>query len=217
MKAYKNLGSDLVSAAPDTANRLLTSMASAIVRSRIANSTIDEILQKRTELREAIRTEMATVTTGWGVWLETVEITDVKILSGGLFKDMQCKFREDNKKEATILKLDVDTSLSLEEARHNLATNKRTQDQAKVKRIQDNNKVYENELNNFKKLVKDTEVKRKQKEITGIKEIANKRAEDKKDRLIKENEVNREKTMADNSIKEEEERGELKLALANNM
>jgi hypothetical protein len=54
---------------------------------------------------------MATVTTGWGVWLETVEITDVKISSGSLFKDMQCKFREDNKKSATLLKLDVDTAL----------------------------------------------------------------------------------------------------------
>lgn len=125
MKAFRNLGTDLTSSTPDTANRLLTAMASAIVRSRIANSTIDEILQKRAELRDAIRTEMATVTTGWGVWLETVEITDVKILSGSLFKDMQCKFREDNKKNATLLKLDVDTSLKLEEARHALTQNKR--------------------------------------------------------------------------------------------
>ena len=165
MKAYKNLGTDLTSATPDTANRLLTAMASAIVRSRIANSTIDEILQKRAELREAIRSEMATVTTGWGVWLETVEITDVKILSGGLFKDMQCKFREDNKKEATILKLDVDTSLSLEEARHSLNTNKRNQDIAKTKNIQDNDKAYENKVIALKRLIKDTEVRRKQLEI----------------------------------------------------
>jgi flotillin len=96
-------------------------MASAIVRSRIANSTIDEILQKRAELREAIRSEMAEVTKGWGVWLETIEITDVKILSGSLFKNMQCKFREDNKKSAEILKIEVDNSLALEQAKHGLA------------------------------------------------------------------------------------------------
>ena len=64
---------------------------------------------------------MATVTTGWGVWLETVEITDVKISSGSLFKDMQCKFREDNKKSAEILKIEVDNSLALEQAKHGLA------------------------------------------------------------------------------------------------
>jgi regulator of protease activity HflC (stomatin/prohibitin superfamily) len=121
MKAYKNLGSDLTAEVPKTANQLLTSMASAIVRSRIANSTIDEILQKRAELREAIRSEMAEVTKGWGVWLETIEITDVKILSGSLFKNMQCKFREDNKKSAEILKIEVDNSLALEQAKHGLA------------------------------------------------------------------------------------------------
>jgi hypothetical protein len=44
MKAYKNLGTDLTQDTPTTANNLLIAMASAIVRSRIANSTIDEIL-----------------------------------------------------------------------------------------------------------------------------------------------------------------------------
>ena len=44
MKAYKNLGTDLTQNTPTTADNLLIAMASAIVRSRIANSTIDEIL-----------------------------------------------------------------------------------------------------------------------------------------------------------------------------
>jgi uncharacterized membrane protein YhiD involved in acid resistance len=118
------------------------------------------------------------VTTGWGVWLETVEITDVKILSGSLFKDMQCKFREDNKKTATILKLDVDTSLSLEEARHTLSANKRNQDIAKTKNIQDNDKAYENKIINLKRLIKDTEVRRKQMEITQSRDIQNQKTKD---------------------------------------
>jgi len=88
MKAYKNLGSDLASDDPLTANNLLTSMASAIVRNCIANSTIDQIIKNRQQLREAINKEMTEVVQGWGVWLETIEITDVKILSGSLFKDM---------------------------------------------------------------------------------------------------------------------------------
>ena len=88
MKAYKNLGSDLTSDVPKTANNLLTSMASAIVRNCIANSTIDQIIKNRQQLREAINKEMTEVVQGWGVWLETIEITDVKILSGSLFKDM---------------------------------------------------------------------------------------------------------------------------------
>ena len=108
MKAYKNLGSDLAGDDPRTANNLLSSMASAIVRNCIANSTIDEIIKNRQQLREAINKEMTEVVQGGGVWLETIEITDVKILSGTLFKDMQCTFREDQNKTATLQKLEVD-------------------------------------------------------------------------------------------------------------
>lgn len=95
MKAFKNLGQDLTADTPAMANELIISMASAIVRNCIANSTIDQIIKNRDELKDSIITQLKTVVTGWGVWLETVEITDVKICSGKLFKDLQCKFRED--------------------------------------------------------------------------------------------------------------------------
>ena len=52
-------------------------MTSAIIRNKISNSTIDEILKNRQGLREAIMTEMKEVITGWGVHLATVEVTDV--------------------------------------------------------------------------------------------------------------------------------------------
>jgi len=80
--AYKNLGEDLASGNPVIANANLVSMSSAIVRTAIANSTIDQILRNRKALREQVRKEMFEVVKGWGVWLETVEITDVKIMSG---------------------------------------------------------------------------------------------------------------------------------------
>jgi flotillin len=32
--------------------------------------------------------------TGWGMWLETIEISDVNIVSGTLFKNMQTEYRE---------------------------------------------------------------------------------------------------------------------------
>ena len=94
MKAYQNLGDDLNADEPKTANNLLISMSSAIVRNCFANSTIDQIIKNRDELRESIKKQLTEVVKGWGVWLETIEITDVKILSGSLFKDMQCEFRE---------------------------------------------------------------------------------------------------------------------------
>ena len=75
---------------------------------------------------------MSVITKGWGVWLETIEITDVKILSGSLFTDLQTTFREDQNKAATILKLDVETKLAKEKATYNLVQQKRDLDQSLV-------------------------------------------------------------------------------------
>lgn len=93
LKAYKNL--NLASGNYNTANDILKSMASAIVRNMIANSTIEKVIENRRELRDEVIKEMSEVVAGWGVYLVTVEVLDVKISSGSLFKDMQTKFRED--------------------------------------------------------------------------------------------------------------------------
>lgn len=172
MKAFKNLGSDLTQNEPVTANNLLTAMASAIVRGRIANSTIDEILQKREELREAIRLEMSSVTTGWGVWLETVEITDVKIASGSLFKDMQCKFREDNKKNASLLQLDVDNALKLEEIRHKLRRDKEARDFKKTTFIRQCDEEYEKKKREIQEKIKRNERNKASKQVYWKNQIA---------------------------------------------
>ncbi len=83
--AYKTLGPDLASNNPQHANDTLTSMSSAIVRNCIANSTIQQMLRDRAKVCQAIKKEMFEVVKGWGVWLETVEITDVLIASKTLF------------------------------------------------------------------------------------------------------------------------------------
>ena len=112
--AYKNLGEDLASGNPTTANSNLTSMASAIVRSAIANSTIDQMLRNRQALRAQIRREMFEVVKGWGVWLETIEITDVKISSGSLFKDLQANYRENMKKDAEVYRMKIESEIKVE-------------------------------------------------------------------------------------------------------
>jgi len=43
---------------------------------------------------------MQKILTGWGIWLETIEIQDVKIASSSLFKHMQTEFRESSRMEA---------------------------------------------------------------------------------------------------------------------
>lgn len=48
---------------------------------------------------------------GWGVWLETVEITEVLISSNNLFKDMQAEYREKVHQEAMLIKMKIDSQL----------------------------------------------------------------------------------------------------------
>ena len=92
----------------------MRAMASAIVRNQIANSTMSEIIKNRQGLREAVMKEMTEVASGWGVHLATVEVTDVKICSSTLFKDMQTQFRETNTKKAILEKLVVKTAITEE-------------------------------------------------------------------------------------------------------
>ena len=68
---------------------------------------------------------MTEVVKGWGVHLATVEVTDLKILSSSLFKDMQAKFREENQKKATLEKIVVQNTIYFEQLEKNLEKNKR--------------------------------------------------------------------------------------------
>ena len=47
-------------------------MCESVLRSQIANSSLDEVLRKRDTLRDAIKNELKDQFKGWGVWLETV-------------------------------------------------------------------------------------------------------------------------------------------------
>lgn len=44
---------------------------------------------------------------GWGIWLETVEITEVKICSRSLFEDLQAEFRQEAHLKAEHIRLET--------------------------------------------------------------------------------------------------------------
>ena len=58
MNAYKFFGDDLKRATPTKANEKIADMAVAIVRDRIANLTINDILKNRSKLRDGVKDEM---------------------------------------------------------------------------------------------------------------------------------------------------------------
>jgi len=88
MRIYTSFGDDLKKSVPVKANVKIENMAVAIVRDRIANLTINDILKNRSKLRDGVKAEMQKLLTGWGIWLETCEIQDVKISSRSLFTNL---------------------------------------------------------------------------------------------------------------------------------
>jgi len=85
---------------PFKANEKLKNIANSIVRDRIANMSLNDILKNRQKIRDGVREDMQKIINGWGVWLETIEIQDVKISSSTLFKNLQTEFREKSRMDA---------------------------------------------------------------------------------------------------------------------
>jgi len=114
-KCFKSFGNDLQSQNPTIANEKLGAMTTSIIRDRIANMSLDDILKNRTKLRSGIREEIQKVLTGWGIWLETVEIQDVRILSSTLFKNLQTEYREKSRQDAERISSSINQKIREEE------------------------------------------------------------------------------------------------------
>ena len=72
---------------------------------------------------------------GWGIWLETVEITEVTISSQRLFKDLQAEFRQETTLKAQTIELNSQEKIN----------SARQESELKVSQA--------NELNDTKKLI----------------------------------------------------------------
>jgi len=136
-KAYTNLGADIASENPHTANSNLQQQAAAIVRDEIANSKLEVIIKDRKSIVEAITKNLQSVCKGWGVVLESVEIAEVLISSGQLFKDLQAEFREKCHQEAEMISMKINTELSEFRNKEDEELNKfRAENQAEIRNIQ---------------------------------------------------------------------------------
>lgn len=87
-KLYKAFGPALANANSRVITDKICSMARSYIRDKIANMTINDILKNRAMLRDGIKTDMQKLLTGWGMWMETIEISDVSICSSTLFSQM---------------------------------------------------------------------------------------------------------------------------------
>mmetsp|Transcript_35217 Transcript_35217/g.61499 ORF Transcript_35217/g.61499 Transcript_35217/m.61499 type:complete len:415 (-) Transcript_35217:291-1535(-) len=118
-KAYKNLVMrDLDrdgNLDQNTGNTHISDMATSIIRVSIAQQTLSDCMTKRDEIRDTVREQMMKQLVGWGVWLETVEISDVRVASKALFQDLQCEFRSEQRLRAERVRLATERKLQEEQ------------------------------------------------------------------------------------------------------
>lgn len=72
---------------------------------------METLLRKRTSIKDTIIKQVQEKATGWGVWIETIELTEMTIMSASLFTDMQQKFRSTKHVIAEQQRLDVDNKV----------------------------------------------------------------------------------------------------------
>jgi len=76
--------------------------------------TIGDVLKNRQKLRDGVADEIQKLINGWGMWLETIEILDVKIASNTLFKNLQTEFRERTRQKAETITAETNNVLRAE-------------------------------------------------------------------------------------------------------
>jgi uncharacterized membrane protein YhiD involved in acid resistance len=89
-----------------------------VTRDKVANTNLETCLKNRNHMRNQIRNELEPTCKGWGVWVETVEITDIMISSNALFKDMQMEFRQEQKIKAEKVLLESEETLRVQKLDH---------------------------------------------------------------------------------------------------
>lgn len=143
-KAYKhikNISGDITE--DSEINQHLRSMAESLVRHQIANLEITDVIKQREIVRNSIREGIQEVVKGFGIWLETVEITDVKILSTSLFEDLQTPFRQSSLEKANSIRQESEKKMEEERIMNELILSKKRSDSENEKRIYEMKKTLE--------------------------------------------------------------------------
>jgi len=160
MNCYKFFGESLCQSVPALPNKKLEAMAVAIVRDRIANLTLSDILKNRTKLRDGIKEEMQKILNGWGIWLETCEIMEVKICAKSLFTNLQTEFREQERLKATRISQKTENIIKEDNLVRNAEFTKKREDTNNV--IRHENLARDN---SFQKTKEETENKVKEEQL----------------------------------------------------
>jgi len=165
-RAYRSFNG-LTSAGIDQANENLRNLTESIIRAQIANMDITDVVANREMMRDNVRKQASPLVQGWGVWMETIEVTDVKILSSSLFSNLQAKFREEMRSKAELLKMSNNKSIEEEKTKVSLEMNKLQVDSDNQKAQYRANEELKTQQNNEKLMQEKTRIQEAQIAMEG--------------------------------------------------
>ncbi|WP_224246394.1 SPFH domain-containing protein [Hyalangium gracile] len=126
--AFRMLNFSFPERASEKLQELLREMFVGAARRLVANLSVEECLTKRKEgIATELMREIAPVVSGrgrlddstdagWGVVIDTIEIQDVRVLSGTVFENMQARYRREQERQAREAELAKERFLRREEA-----------------------------------------------------------------------------------------------------
>ncbi|MHA1912055.1 MAG: SPFH domain-containing protein [Candidatus Kariarchaeaceae archaeon] len=107
--AFKAIGTTAMTSISVT----LEQIVEAVIRTAVANMTLEQILRERSIIIESIMSEVTPIVDSWGVSIETVEVRDVTVVNQDLFNDLQAPF--ENKKRRTAQEISISTERDIQE------------------------------------------------------------------------------------------------------
>lgn len=95
--------------------KILRNAAEAIIRTTCANMEIENIIRERSDIIKQISKELHTLTSGWGIVIESIEIVEVQILEPDLKKNMEAIKQAEQLRKARIAKANSERDSRLRE------------------------------------------------------------------------------------------------------
>ncbi|MFW9991540.1 MAG: SPFH domain-containing protein [Candidatus Odinarchaeota archaeon] len=113
-KAFQRITGVSSGSALHEINTTLEQLAESVIRTTVANMTLDEILRNRSKIVDELMKEFVTVVGTWGVSIETIEVKDVELINQELFRNLQAEF--ENAKALEAKEIEIQTHRAIEQA-----------------------------------------------------------------------------------------------------
>ncbi|MHA2097464.1 MAG: SPFH domain-containing protein [Candidatus Kariarchaeaceae archaeon] len=111
VKAYQSITGSQQKGVMAQINRVLEQLVESIIRTTVAQLSLDQVLRERSLIIEAIMTELVTVVGPMGIKVNTAEIRHVDVVDNNLFNDLQEQFRQEARLDAEKIKIETNREI----------------------------------------------------------------------------------------------------------